>query len=64
MGVVLYMQQEGRGIGLLSKLQAYKLQEQGLDTWKQTWPWGILLMSVITVWGQILRDLDHALAVD
>ena len=31
-GIVLYMKQEGRGIGLLNKLQAYKLQEQGLDT--------------------------------
>ena len=31
-GVVLYMSQEGRGIGLLSKLQAYELQESGLDT--------------------------------
>jgi 3,4-dihydroxy 2-butanone 4-phosphate synthase/GTP cyclohydrolase II len=31
-GVVLYMSQEGRGIGLLSKLQAYELQETGLDT--------------------------------
>jgi 3,4-dihydroxy 2-butanone 4-phosphate synthase / GTP cyclohydrolase II len=31
-GVVLYMRQEGRGIGLLNKLHAYKLQEQGLDT--------------------------------
>ena len=31
-GVLLYMQQEGRGIGLVSKLKAYKLQEQGLDT--------------------------------
>jgi 3,4-dihydroxy 2-butanone 4-phosphate synthase/GTP cyclohydrolase II len=31
-GVVLYMKQEGRGIGLLNKLKAYKLQEQGLDT--------------------------------
>ena len=31
-GVVLYMHQEGRGIGLLNKLKAYKLQEQGLDT--------------------------------
>jgi 3,4-dihydroxy 2-butanone 4-phosphate synthase / GTP cyclohydrolase II len=31
-GVVLYMNQEGRGIGLLNKLRAYKLQEQGLDT--------------------------------
>jgi 3,4-dihydroxy 2-butanone 4-phosphate synthase/GTP cyclohydrolase II len=31
-GVVLYMRQEGRGIGLLDKLKAYELQEQGLDT--------------------------------
>jgi 3,4-dihydroxy 2-butanone 4-phosphate synthase / GTP cyclohydrolase II len=31
-GVVLYMNQEGRGIGLINKLKAYKLQEQGLDT--------------------------------
>ncbi len=31
-GVVLYMKQEGRGIGLLNKLKAYKLQEQGMDT--------------------------------
>ena len=31
-GVVIYMQQEGRGIGLMNKIAAYKLQEQGLDT--------------------------------
>lgn len=31
-GVVLYMSQEGRGIGLMNKLKAYKLQENGLDT--------------------------------
>lgn len=31
-GVVLYMNQEGRGIGLFNKLKAYKLQEQGMDT--------------------------------
>ncbi|TAF52790.1 MAG: bifunctional 3,4-dihydroxy-2-butanone-4-phosphate synthase/GTP cyclohydrolase II [Sphingobacteriia bacterium] len=31
-GVILYMNQEGRGIGLINKLKAYKLQEQGLDT--------------------------------
>ena len=31
-GIVLYMQQEGRGIGLMNKLKAYRLQEQGFDT--------------------------------
>ncbi|MBK3497041.1 bifunctional 3,4-dihydroxy-2-butanone-4-phosphate synthase/GTP cyclohydrolase II [Viridibacillus sp. YIM B01967] len=31
-GVVLYMQQEGRGIGLINKLRTYELQEQGFDT--------------------------------
>ena len=31
-GVVIYMQQEGRGIGLMNKIAAYKLQEQGYDT--------------------------------
>jgi 3,4-dihydroxy 2-butanone 4-phosphate synthase / GTP cyclohydrolase II len=31
-GVIIYINQEGRGIGLLNKLKAYKLQEQGLDT--------------------------------
>ncbi len=31
-GVVLYLNQEGRGIGLMAKIAAYKLQEQGLDT--------------------------------
>ena len=31
-GIVLYIQQEGRGIGLMNKLKAYKLQEEGMDT--------------------------------
>lgn len=31
-GIIVYLQQEGRGIGLMNKIKAYKLQEQGVDT--------------------------------
>ena len=31
-GIIVYLQQEGRGIGLMNKMKAYKLQEEGLDT--------------------------------
>src|SRR4028118_2235633 len=58
-GVIVYMQQEGRGIGLLNKMKAYHLQDEGMDTVEANQKLGLTPdLRDYGVAAQVLKDLE------